>query len=486
MPHLLFFLLLALPVAAQRPVRDLHVEPAGPGGPPAGAPRRLALVIGNKAYPGSPLKNPANDAQDISAALKELHFHVETMIDGSLGAMEAGVDRFAKSLRQGDQAFFFFAGHGLQLDSVNYLAPVDFQASSEAQAKRAGLSFADVQAKLERTPAAATLMVVDACRNNPWRAGAAPGLATVYAGLGSYIVFATAPGRTASDNPAGRNGLFTQYLFEEIRKPLFVGDLFRQVRAAVFAASGRQQMPYLHDQLIQPLVLTGAAPQVPQPALPGPAARAGASVAARGKAGELVEQGLAAYRGGRCEAAFKQFDLATRQDPESPFAQHAAGVALVCQGLRAQAIERFRLAVELDPEFAPAYQSRGRLYLDEGSYSLAIQDFTWWIEQEPQNAAAHALRGRAQFLSRNYEEAASDLSRAVELNPTDAETRFYRGELFHRQGDYRAANTELSEAIRLRSDYAAAYETRSRSRERLGDKTGAESDRKAALQFKPR
>lgn len=484
----MFFLLIlacALSALAQKPVRDLIAEASPAQTRTAGGPRRLALVIGNAGYPGElRLKNPINDANDVSAALKQLQFSVTTVIDAPYDGMQRAVDSFAASLRKGDQAFFYFAGHGIQMDAVNYLVPVDFQAADRTEAKRRGISFVRVQQQIQKDDVAA-LSVIDACRNNPW-GGEVMGLATVYAQLGSYIVFASAPGQTASENPGERNGLFTKFLLEEIRKPMPVGDVFRQVRTAVHNASRKQQTPYLHDQLLQPLVLAGADAAAAQPAAPQATTRPPVSAAARGKMSELLEQGLASYRAGRCEDAYKQFDLATRQDPENPYAQHAAGVALVCQGLRAQAIERFRLALEVDPKFRPAYQSRGQLYLEEANYSLAIEDFTWWIEEDPQSAVAYARRGRANFASRKYEDADQDLRRAVELDPTDAEARLYRGELLHRQGKYRDAVDELNVAVRLRSDWAEAYETRARSRERLGDKAGAERDRQSAEQNKVR
>ncbi|MDP3426700.1 MAG: caspase family protein, partial [Humidesulfovibrio sp.] len=92
---------------------------------PALAERKVALVIGNGAYKVGPLKNPANDARDMAAALRELGFEVILRENAGLRGMNEAIDQFWQSLKQGGVGLFFFAGHGLQVAGENYLVPVD-------------------------------------------------------------------------------------------------------------------------------------------------------------------------------------------------------------------------------------------------------------------------------------------------------------------------------------------------------------------------
>jgi uncharacterized caspase-like protein len=123
--------------------------------------------------------------------------------------------------------------------------PVEFSASNEAQAKGAAVSLSGIKSSLEKTPAAMVLMILDSCRDNPFAPaargltrGLIHGLAPMEAGLGSYVAFSASAGKTASDGPAGKHGLFTEHLLEEIRQPMAVSEVFRKVRQDVFKASG--------------------------------------------------------------------------------------------------------------------------------------------------------------------------------------------------------------------------------------------------------
>jgi hypothetical protein len=230
--------MLAAAALAQQPGRDIRVEPAG---------KRLALVIGNDAYPKWPLKNPVNDARAMDKALRDTGFRTDLVINGKLRDVERAIDRFVAALHPGDVAVFYYAGHGVQLSGDNYLVPVDFDAKDEADAKYATYPISRVQERMEGSGSQLNVLILDACRNNPFKSSRAAGggLGAMNAGRGTLIAFATGPGKVADDNPKTGNGLFTGHVVEALRQPgLTLDQIFNRVRERVDAESGHQQTPW--------------------------------------------------------------------------------------------------------------------------------------------------------------------------------------------------------------------------------------------------
>ncbi len=230
--------------------------------------RRVALVIGNGAYPTAPLKNPVNDASDMAAALKRLGFEVTLLRDATMQQMEGAVREFGLALRRGGLGLFYFAGHGVQVAGENYLVPVNAVIQSEGDVKYGCLNAGLVLAKMEDAGNGPNVVILDACRNNPFARSfrsAEAGLARMDAPTGSLIAYATAPGKVASDGD-GRNGLYTQHLLRNIGTPgLSISDLFMNVREAVVRDSAKKQVPWENTSLIGRFSLAG------QPALSVPA-----------------------------------------------------------------------------------------------------------------------------------------------------------------------------------------------------------------------
>jgi uncharacterized caspase-like protein len=193
--------------------------------------KQVALVIGNSAYANQqPLKNPANDARAIAARLKALNYDVVSEFDANRRTMNRVVDQFAAKMGTGDVALFFYAGHGVQVDGENYLLPVDFDGQDEVDVRSDALPAGRIQDRMERSGAQLNIVILDACRNNPYRSATRSGtrgLAAMSAGRGTFIAFATAPGRTASDG-SGQNGLFTEHLLGALSTPRI--DVGRVVR----------------------------------------------------------------------------------------------------------------------------------------------------------------------------------------------------------------------------------------------------------------
>jgi len=466
---LIGFLCLSLPGLAQSP-RDIFFDRA----------RRIALVIGNANYPGHRLANPVHDAEDMRAALKRANFTVSLGKDLSKRAMQDEVARFVKDLRDGDIAFFYYSGHGMQIDGENLLVPTDFPQAAPRQpgdTKAACFRFDDVQQSLEKSKARLSVLVIDACRTNPYRrtrdwdqGGPAP----VEAGLGSYVAFAASPGQTADDNPAESNGLFTKFLLKELQQPPPLSQLFRTVRDNVYEASGEKQRPYLVDQVIGDFsfqALPRNEPSGPKSGSSGPKPEGSDSQTDSSKSEsnpvpreDPIQEGLLLYRHAECKVALERFDTAIREDPENSLAQNAAGMAYVCLRQYSLAIPRFAMAIHLRPSFAAAYLNRGTAYSIEGQYELALGDFDWAVEQEPWNPVFYTRRGEAYFSLRKYEEALADFNRAIEINPAGADAFCDRGLVRERLGRYAEAAGDFDDALERNGSLTEAK----RGKERIG------------------
>ncbi len=208
---------------------------------------RLALVIGNQAYKTGALTNPDNDARDMAVALRQFGFDVTLGSDLSQQRMEETIEKFLGKVNPGAVVVFYYSGHGIQVQDQNYLVPIDFEAATAVEAKYHSYPVNQLLDRLQEQGAALEIVILDACRNNPFRnlRSVGGGLAAMDTGKGTYIAFATAPGRTADDNPNGRNGLFTGELLAELK----TGDgtldqIFNHVRARVTERSGGAQTPW--------------------------------------------------------------------------------------------------------------------------------------------------------------------------------------------------------------------------------------------------
>jgi len=215
----------------------------------AWAQKRVALLIGNAAYAAAPLVNPANDASDLAVALKARGFDTAVALNATKRDITARVRTFADQITPGSVALFYYAGHGMQVRGRNYLLPVDAKVQTEADVVEQGVEIDSVLQRLEGRGAAINLVILDACRNNPFTSAKGAGLASIDAPKGSLVAFATSPGRVALDGK-GRNGVYTKHLLANLNAPgLRVEDVFKRVRVGVTEESQGQQVPWENTSL---------------------------------------------------------------------------------------------------------------------------------------------------------------------------------------------------------------------------------------------
>jgi len=214
---------------------------------------RLALIIGNNAYPSAPLKNPVNDAQDMGKVLSGLGFKVSLQKNADKRTMEESIRSFGRQLKSGGVGLFYFSGHGMQVEGRNYLIPVNAKIESEADIKYEAVDAGLVLGKMEDAGNQLNIVILDACRNNPYSRSfrsAATGLARMDAPTGSLIAYSTAPGTVAADG-AERNGTFTKHLIRHLATPdLTVEQVLKRVRVDVAAETQQRQIPWESSSLM--------------------------------------------------------------------------------------------------------------------------------------------------------------------------------------------------------------------------------------------
>ncbi|MBN1550165.1 caspase family protein [bacterium] len=234
---------------------------------------KRALVIGNGEYAGVPLRNPLNDANDITSTLEKLGFAVTKKTNATQQEMEEAIRAFGNQLQASDTALFYFSGHGSQVDGINYLLPIGADIRSENEVKYKAVDAGMVLDKIEQSGSHLNIIILDACRNNPYRGvrSASRGLAVMSASSGTLIAYATAPGTVAFDGE-GKNSPYTKNLLNAMQMPgLKIEDVFKTVRRAVMAETQNKQVPWEASSLIGDFYFVSEQPpqqEQPQTMLP--------------------------------------------------------------------------------------------------------------------------------------------------------------------------------------------------------------------------
>ena len=279
---------------------------------------RFALVVGNGAYTGElgALRNPVNDARLMARTLRGVGFDVRLVEDAGERALEDAVVAFGGDLRRsgnGGVALFYYAGHGVQSKGANYLIPVGAQVESEQHLKTRTVPATLVLEEMEEAPTALNIVVLDACRNNPYAAsgrsvGGSRGLARMDTPPGSFFLAYSAAAGQVADDGDGENSVYTGALAAAMTRPgLELEEVFKRAGRTVRTQTGGSQVPWREGSwdgafhFVSPLVGVDpgrepgmVAPQQPRVDAPDPAAETWMQIRATANA-QMLERYLATY-----------------------------------------------------------------------------------------------------------------------------------------------------------------------------------------------
>jgi uncharacterized caspase-like protein len=250
---------------------------------PAAAEKRVALIVGNGAYQHvGRLPNPRNDAELMAETLRSLGFTLigdRALVDLDKHGFDNAVQSFGAQLQGADVGLFYYAGHGMQLRGTNYLVPVGANPTKEADVDFQMLDANLVLRQMEGSGTKLNVVILDACRNNPFIGrglrATARGLAQMQAPEGTLISYATQPGNVALDGTGG-NSPYTKALAQTMRRAgLDIFQTFNEVGLAVKTATGGSQQPWVSSSPIAGTFYFSGAPAVqnsgPIPPQPDPA-----------------------------------------------------------------------------------------------------------------------------------------------------------------------------------------------------------------------
>ena len=342
------------------------------GAQAAHAQTRVALVVGNGAYRHVPvLPNPANDAGDVAVSLERLGFSVRRVTDATFDDMRRALIEFGQRARRAEIAVVFFAGHGMEIGGENWLIPTDAELKTDLNAEHEAIALRSI---LPMVSAASKLglVVLDACRNNPFAAkmqrtvrtrAVSRGLTYVEPSGSVLVAYAARDGTTAADG-SGRNSPFTAALLAHLETPgLEINFLFRNVRDDVLQATQREQEPFVYGSLSKDAIY-----------LKPPAA--GAAAAAAPAADEVMWSFLKDTSDAAALKRFvEQFPASVRRgDAErrmSALAVEAAKAAAAAQGDRREIARSLQLELRrvgcfdgaIDGEFSDATRAALRKFV---------------------------------------------------------------------------------------------------------------------------
>ena len=228
---------------------------------------RIALVIANDDYPEAPLERPRDDALAVRTSLQEVSFCVILGFNLDRIRMEQAIKLYGTTLarKPNGVGFFYYAGHAIQIDETNYMIPVKHGIMSSEDAATRAVPLNLLLGELERVRAPANIVILDACRDNPWRTrslGKPRGLAVVHTSNSGFLFgFSTAPGKEAADN-----GIYARALAEQItQEGLEIQHAFVNVNKAVRSVTRGAQIPWIHQSLSERVYLRGQGEPLDQP-----------------------------------------------------------------------------------------------------------------------------------------------------------------------------------------------------------------------------
>ena len=364
---------------------------------------RLALVIGNGDYGSQPLSNPANDAALMAATLREVGFEVMEVINADRRALRRAVHDYSKLLNQsGEDAvgFVYYAGHGIQAQGENYLIPVDARIEDSIDVEFEGFPASTLLNALGNAGNRLNIVVMDACRNNPYKAATrsgGAGLARMDAPSGTLIAYSTAPGKVAADG-RGKNSPYTRALARAIQIPgAKVEDVFKSVRVSVMDRTNDAQVPWESSSLTGDFFFVDDEPEPAPVAAPSAPAQPDNTV----------------------ELTFWN-SIKDSDDPglfEAYLGQYPNGLFAALASAKIAAIQKKRAAAQsqTDTAFFQAIQN-----------SENTGDFEAYLEQYPNGSFAALARARIAAIERKEQQASRSTDPAPAASPqAEPDTEFW-------------------------------------------------------------
>lgn len=407
--------------------------------------KRLALVIGNSNYEKGELKNPVNDAKLIAKTLDSLGFEVIAKYNLSTKRELLDVIRdFGVKRESYNVGFVYYAGHGVQVKDENFLLPTKEVYNSELDVQDFGVSVQSILRYLESKTDQVNILILDACRDNPFeaiwnktRSLKGSGLAKIPPPTGSLIAFSTDVGQTAADGK-NENSIYTESLAKNMLiENISIDQVFRNVRSEVLAKTKGAQRPVEATQLT-------------------------------GNSFYLVKSNYE-----------KQFKKAEEQIKNKEFLDALATINFILQNepnnvkallLRARiyagdlnqnnkALMDYEKAVQIQPKDANIYYQRANVFEKLKQYNKALSDYNKAIELSSNNSNYYNARGQLfEYNLKQYNNALEDYNKAIEVEPVNVEGFFNRGHLYQNNlGQYDEALSDYLEVINLDPKYSDAY-----------------------------
>jgi len=495
---------------------------------------RLALIIGNSNYThGGPLVNPINDVRAMQKALEGLGFSVMKYENCTQKQMKEAIDTFGVKLKSQDVGLFFYAGHGVQVKGHNYLIPIDAKLDNENDAEYDCVRADRVLAKMERAGTTTNIVILDACRDNPfersWRRGTeGTGLAFMNAPSGSLIAYSTAPGKTALDGE-GPSSPYTEALLQHIETPnITIIQMFQRVRSTVMQNSSGRQIPWESTSLSGDFYLKHSAEVDENGQIKGLT-----TTMKDKKSGRIIDlfEGLPGYNKEEEEkktrikkvSARKEIERRSKEielNPNNVNAYLGRGIVYALDEDKwAKANDDFSKAIALNPKNAQAYLYRGLTFKAQKQYMKSIQDFTKAIElsqhvtTSPENKPMeeyirsirdyaeltpiliklspnikmlYLLRAEAYFRLKQHKKAIQDYTKAIELSPKDTSLYEDRASAYSNLGQYDKAVQDCTRMIELEPKRVWFYLRRGLFHEKLEEHKKAIQDYTKAIELNPK
>ncbi len=439
---------------------------------------RVALVIGNGSYEEAPLRNPVNDANDIAAALKRLGFELidnRALLDLNKREMNDAIDKFRERLRQGGVGTFYYAGHGVAIEGVNYLIPINADLDAKEDVEYEAIPLRKVINNMEATETQFNFIIVDACRDNPiyrqWsadrRSGRRPqGFAKEKENLarGTLIFYATRYGRTARDGK-GRNSTFTAHLLEHIEtRNLRVVDLMSKVADGVEKETDFEQVPWQEGSIRGgPFFLSRIedypTPPSPQPGLAPPAVPP-TPEQENPEAELLLDQIVALYDRGDYQRAIEK--LNQYKNPDLNNEQAGLELAETARELAQfqqyeAALQRAKVATLLAPDRYQTWFILGILYVEgeEIERGITALDRALALAPEEKWRILFALGG-AYLQTGEYQAAIARIEEGLRLKPDDLAGFFLLGSCLLKLGQFSQAISAYEKVLSLEENFLPA------------------------------